>query len=112
MSKALQIGPPSQDTLRNKFTLGHKTLKVTDTSPHLGITLNTKDDLTDHLMITKCKTPTTTQKTLDFKKKADIICKVINRIKQGLNTNHSHTNERTQITDSGTDYVSRVNGQF
>ena len=55
-SKVLHIGPPSP--LQNKFTLGPQTLEATDTYKYLGITLNTKGDLTDHLKITKGKTLT------------------------------------------------------
>ena len=57
-NKVLRIGPPTP--LRNKFTLGPQTLEATDTFKYLGITLNTKGDLTDHLKITKGKTLTTT----------------------------------------------------
>ena len=41
---------------------------------------------------------------LDFKKEADIICKVIDRIKLGQQTNQNHIDESqiTQSTDSGT----------
>ena len=55
-SKVLHIGPPSP--LQNKLTLGPQTLEATDTYKYLGITLNTKGDLTDHLKITKGKTLT------------------------------------------------------
>ena len=41
---------------------------------------------------------------LDFKKEADIICKVIDHIRLGQQTNQNHTDEITQSssTDSGT----------
>ena len=39
---------------------------------------------------------------LDLKNEADIICKVIDRIKLGQKTNQNHTNDITQSTDSGT----------
>ena len=51
-SKVLPIGPSSP--LRNKFTL-----EATDTYKYLGITLNSKGDLTDNLKITKGKTTQT-----------------------------------------------------
>ena len=63
-SKVLHIGPPSP--LQNKFTLGPQTLEATDTYKYLGITLNTKGDLTDHLKITKGKTLTTTQTIINL----------------------------------------------
>ena len=63
-SKVLHIGPPTP--LRNKFTLGPQTLEATDTYKYLGITLNTKGDLTDHLKITKGKTLTTTQTIINL----------------------------------------------
>ena len=40
--------------------------KATDTYKYLGITLNTKGDLTDHLKITKGKTLTTTQTIINL----------------------------------------------
>ena len=63
-SKVLHIGPPTP--LRNKFTLGLQTLEATDTYKYLGITLNTKGDLTDHIKITKGKTLTTTQTIINL----------------------------------------------
>ena len=63
-SPNLHIGPPS--TLQNEFTLGPQTLEATDTYKYLGITLNTKGDLTDHLKITKGKTLTTTQTIINL----------------------------------------------
>ena len=63
-SKVLHIDPPSP--LQNKFTLGPQTLEATDTYKYLGITLNTKGDLTDHLKITKGKTLTTTQTIINL----------------------------------------------
>ena len=41
-------------------------LEATDTYKYLGITLNTKGDLTDHLKITKGKTLTTTQTIINL----------------------------------------------
>ena len=43
-----------------------QTQEATDTYKYLGITLNTKGDLTDHLKITKGKTLTTTQTIINL----------------------------------------------
>ena len=55
-SKVLQIGPGQQHSQQHKFTLGPQELEATDTYKYLGITINTKGDLSDHLKIIKGKT--------------------------------------------------------
>ena len=56
--KVLQIGCGQQHSQQHRFTLGPQDLEAIDTYKYLGITINTKGDLSDHLKITQAPTHT------------------------------------------------------
>ena len=62
----LQIGPGQQHSQQHKFTLGPQELEATDTYKYLGITINTKGDLSDHLKIIKGKTQASTHTIINL----------------------------------------------
>ena len=69
-----------------------------ETQQHIMMECTGFDDLTGEANLNQVDE----NQNLDFKKEADIICKVIDRIKLGQQTNQNHTDEITQSTDSGT----------
>ena len=56
----MEYGPGQQHSQQHKFTLGPQELEATDTYKYLGITINTKGDLSDPLKITKGRTQAST----------------------------------------------------
>ena len=69
-----------------------------ETQQHIMMECTGFDDLTGEASLNQLDK----NQNLDFEKEADIICKVIDRIKLGQQTNQNHTDEITQSTDSGT----------